>query len=180
MTEFEESAEESIEMVKVVFRFFSDLFDKEMIETMWCMPLDAELGLYQLDNIPFYAPLMAADDVIFAEKDDSEGGMLAFKKVVESSGNSTIHIVRMEESNSIESILKPVLDLGCNFEGINENYLALDVPSDIQYKENTNREQVQDRIRNYLESGGLFNPEAMEHDKVRDLLIDIRNWLDEV
>ena len=135
MTEFEEPAEESIEMVKVVFRFFSDLFDKEMIETMWCMPLDAELGLYQLDNIPFYAPLMAADDVIFAEKDDSEGGMLAFKKVVESSGNSTIHIVRMEESNSIESILKPVFDLGCNFEGINENYLALDVPSDIQYKE---------------------------------------------
>jgi hypothetical protein len=41
----------------------------------------------------------------------------------------------MEESNSIESILKPILDLGCNFEGINENYLALDVPSDIRYKE---------------------------------------------
>ena len=133
MTEFEEPAEESIEMVKVVFRFFSDLFDKEMIETMWCMPLDAELGLYQLDNIPFYAPLMAADDVIFAEKDDSEGGMLAFKKVMEASGNSTIHIVRMDESNSLELVLKPILDLGCNFEGINENYLALDVPSDINY-----------------------------------------------
>ncbi len=133
MTEFEDAADESLEMVKVVFRFFSELFDKEMIETMWCLPLDAELGLYKLDNIPFYAPLLAADDVIFAEKDDSEGGMLAFKKVMEASGNSTIHIVRMEESNDIESLLNPVLDLGCNFEGVNENYLALDVPSDVNY-----------------------------------------------
>lgn len=133
MTEFEDAADESLEMVKVVFRFFSELFDKQMIETMWCMPLDAELGLYKLDNIPFYAPLLAADDVIFAEKDDSEGGMLAFKKVVEASGNSTIHIVRMDESNDIESLLNPVLDLGCNFEGVNENYLALDVPSDVNY-----------------------------------------------
>ena len=40
-------------------------------------------------------------------------------------------------------------------------------------------DQIQDRIRNYLESGGLWNPEAMEHDKVRDLLIDIENLLNE-
>jgi len=133
MTEIEDAADESLELVKVVFRFFSELFDKEMIETMWCMPLDAELGLYQIDNIPFYAPLLAADDVIFAEKDDSEGGMLAFKKVMEASGNSTIHIVRMEESTAIETLLKSVLDLGCNFEGVNENYLALDIPSDVNY-----------------------------------------------
>jgi hypothetical protein len=30
------------------------------------------------------------------------------------------------------------------------------------------------RIQNYLECGGLFNPECMEHEKVRDLLIDCR------
>lgn len=40
------------------------------------------------------------------------------------------------------------------------------------------REQLQDRVRNYLGSGGLFNPEAMEHDKVRDLLIDIGKFLE--
>ena len=33
------------------------------------------------------------------------------------------------------------------------------------------------RINNYLESGGLHNPELMEHEKVRDLLIDCRNLL---
>lgn len=29
----------------------------------------------------------------------------------------------------------------------------------------------------YLASGGLFNPELMEHDKVRDLVIDCRDAL---
>ena len=30
------------------------------------------------------------------------------------------------------------------------------------------------RIQNYLGKGGLFNPEMMEHEKVRDLLVDCR------
>lgn len=31
---------------------------------------------------------------------------------------------------------------------------------------------INERITNYLGNGGLFNPESMDHDKVRDLLID--------
>ena len=31
------------------------------------------------------------------------------------------------------------------------------------------------RITEYLSAGGLFNPEYMEHDKVRNLLIDCRD-----
>ena len=34
-----------------------------------------------------------------------------------------------------------------------------------------------DRINEYLEAGGLFNPELMDHEKVRDLLIEIRDEL---
>lgn len=41
-------------------------------------------------------------------------------------------------------------------------------------------QQLIDRIQNYLGNGGLFNPEMMEHDKVRDLMIDLRNHLDGV
>jgi hypothetical protein len=37
---------------------------------------------------------------------------------------------------------------------------------------------ISDRITEYLGSGGLFNPEAMEHEKVRDLLIDCRAYVD--
>ena len=36
-----------------------------------------------------------------------------------------------------------------------------------------------DRIAQYLSAGGLFNPELMEHQKVRDLLIDCRKALNE-
>ncbi len=33
------------------------------------------------------------------------------------------------------------------------------------------------RIQNYLGNGGLWNPEAMEHDKVRNLIMDFRTYL---
>ncbi len=35
--------------------------------------------------------------------------------------------------------------------------------------------EMADRITQYLEVGGLFNPESMDHAKVRDLLIDCRD-----
>ncbi len=38
-------------------------------------------------------------------------------------------------------------------------------------------EPLVERIQEYLHAGGLFNPEMMNHDKVRNLLIDIRNHL---
>jgi len=37
---------------------------------------------------------------------------------------------------------------------------------------------IVDRITDYLSVGGFFNPEMMDHDKVRDLLIDCRAALD--
>ncbi len=37
---------------------------------------------------------------------------------------------------------------------------------------------IKRRITNYLCSGGLFNPELMEHDKVRALLIDARDYIE--
>jgi len=39
--------------------------------------------------------------------------------------------------------------------------------------------ELVDRITQYLSAGGLFNPELMEHQKVRDLLIDCRKALNE-
>jgi len=36
------------------------------------------------------------------------------------------------------------------------------------------------RIQDYLLKGGLFNPEAMEHDKVRDLLVDCRTHIEKM
>ena len=39
------------------------------------------------------------------------------------------------------------------------------------------RERLVERITEYLSKGGLFNPEEMDHDKVRTLLIDCREHL---
>ena len=38
-------------------------------------------------------------------------------------------------------------------------------------------EELVERITEYLSMGGAFSPEMMEHDKVRDLLIDCRDAL---
>lgn len=37
------------------------------------------------------------------------------------------------------------------------------------------RDDLLARIQSYLGNGGFFNPEMMEHDKVRDLIMDVRN-----
>ena len=37
---------------------------------------------------------------------------------------------------------------------------------------------INERITNYLSNGGLFNPESMDHDKVRDLLIECRDEIE--
>lgn len=39
-------------------------------------------------------------------------------------------------------------------------------------------EYIQFQIADYLSNGGLFNPEMMEHEKVRDLIIDCRDLVE--
>lgn len=41
----------------------------------------------------------------------------------------------------------------------------------------SSQEELISRIKSYLGNGGLFNPEMMEHDKVRDLIIDCREFI---
>ena len=53
--------------VKILFRYYSSVLDKWTVETMWADVVDADKGLYKLDSIPFYGPLVASDDIIFAE-----------------------------------------------------------------------------------------------------------------
>lgn len=50
---------------------------------------------------------------------------------------------------------------------------------EIKQLKNDPTAELTNRITEYLSRGGLFNPEIMEHDKVRDLLIDIRDYLNE-
>lgn len=49
----------------------------------------------------------------------------------------------------------------------------------VQCMMNDAMQELSNRITEYLCLGGLFNPELMDHMKVRDLLIEIRKVLDE-
>jgi hypothetical protein len=39
------------------------------------------------------------------------------------------------------------------------------------------RSEILARINDYLCMGGLFNPECMDHNKVRELLLDSRDYI---
>lgn len=49
---------------------------------MWAIIVDEEKGLYKLDSIPFYAPDIASNDIIFAAFDNDEK-MLIYRETVE-------------------------------------------------------------------------------------------------
>ncbi len=40
--------------------------------------------------------------------------------------------------------------------------------------------ELLNRIQSYFGNGGMFNPETMEHDKVRSLILDIREFLSKI
>jgi hypothetical protein len=113
--------------VKILFQFYSDIFEEEMVETMWTTVVDRNKGLYKLGNIPFYAPLVASDDIVFAEFDEQQQ-MLTYRKTVEYSGNSIIQVVLMDKSKDINSIRKTFEEFGCVSEKVNDGYFSMEVP----------------------------------------------------
>jgi len=119
--------------VKILFQFHSDIFDEEMVETMWAKTVDKNKGLYKLDNIPFYAPLVASDDIVFAEFDEQQQ-MLTYRRTIEFSGNSTIQVVLIDKSKDINSIRKMFEELGCVSEKVNDGYFSMEIPALIDYK----------------------------------------------
>src|SRR3974377_1817827 len=62
-------------------------------------------------------------------------------------------------------------EVACSRSGTNQT-LAMVIDRNVTERERTMSEGLIDRITQYLYVGGVFNPELMEHDKVRDLLID--------
>ena len=118
--------------VKILFRFYSDVLDEETVEIMWATIVDKDKGLYKLDNIPFYAPLLASDDIVFAEFDNQEQ-MLTYRRTEEYSGNSTIQIVLMDKTKDINQIRDVFKALGCVSEKANEGYFSMQIPSTIDY-----------------------------------------------
>lgn len=117
---------QSFDSEKILVRYFSNVLDEIVVETLWAETIDAEKGLYKIDNIPFYGPKFSSDDIVFAEYDDDEE-RITFRKVVEYSGNSTIQVIVLDENFNVETLRNEFKELGCETEGTGSNYFVIEV-----------------------------------------------------
>lgn len=111
---------------KILVRYFSDVLDEIVVETLWTEIIDAEKGLYKINNIPFYGPEFSSDDIVFAEFDVDEE-RITFRNVVEYSGNSTIQIIILDKDQNVQNLRNEFKELGCETEGTGSNYFVMEV-----------------------------------------------------
>lgn len=135
--------------VKISFRYRSDVLEEEVVETMWAEVIDVEKGLYKLDSIPFYGPLIATDDIFYAEYDNTEQH-LVFKEIIEHSGNSIVQVIIIMDGNAYkEDIREELKHLDCLSEGLNDRFFSVEILEHINYK------IIMDLLEDYVKKGIL-------------------------
>ena len=117
---------------KILFRYYSDLLEDTVVETMWGEIIDLEKGYFKLDNIPFFGPLIATDDIFFAEFDEDEQ-TLVYRETIEISGNSIVQVVILEKGFDKEIIREKLKEVNCESEGMNETLFAVEITRDVDY-----------------------------------------------
>ncbi|WDF65683.1 DUF4265 domain-containing protein [Flavobacterium sp. KACC 22763] len=117
---------------KILFKYYSDYLDEVVSETMWAEIIDLEKGLFKLDNIPFFGPLIATDDIFYAEYDETEERFM-HRKTIQNSGNSIIQVAVLEKGFDKEIIRDKLKVLNCLSEGLNETFFAAEITKDIDY-----------------------------------------------
>ncbi|HMT29066.1 MAG TPA: DUF4265 domain-containing protein [Bacteroidia bacterium] len=126
-------SEKTDNQVKILFRFYSEILDEDLEETVLATVFDSEKGLYELDTIPFYASLVAYDDLVYAEYDNKEQ-MLVYQKTIEHSSNSTVQVVMMDDQTPISNIQNVFNLLGCNTVNANDSFFIMKIAPEIDYK----------------------------------------------
>jgi len=117
---------------KILFRYYSDLLEDMVVETMWGEIIDLEKGYFKLDNIPFFGPLIATDDIFFAEFDEDEQ-TLVYRETIEISGNSIVQVVILEKGFDKEIIREKLKEVNCESEGMNETLFAVEITREVDY-----------------------------------------------
>ena len=132
MTDPEQITGEEDNEVKILFRSYSDLLEQDTVETMWADVVDISMGHYKIDSIPFYTTLIATDDIVNAEYDDTEE-MLVYRETVQPSGNSTLWVVIINDATDINDIMDIFEELDCISEAISDRYFAMEVKAGTNY-----------------------------------------------
>jgi len=117
---------------KILFRYYSDVLDEEVVETMWAETIDEAKGIYKLDSIPFYGPSIATDDLFLAEYDEIEN-FIVFKETIAYSGNSIIQVVILKDGFDKEIIRERLKTIDCLSEGLNKKYFSVEITKNINY-----------------------------------------------
>jgi len=119
-------------VVSILCRLYSDILEDEHSESIEAEIVNEEYGYYKLLTIPFYLPKLAAGDIVWAEFKAAEG-KLTYRKTIEYSGNSTIHIVVTDDEYTIADIRQEFETLGCKARILNNKYLGLIIPVEVDY-----------------------------------------------
>ncbi|WP_164008419.1 DUF4265 domain-containing protein [Pyxidicoccus trucidator] len=111
--------------VKVVVKLDKDEHDYPPAdyEGLWARPLGD--GVFQIDNVPFFARGIAWGDIVSASMVEQE---LRFQEVVRPSGHSTLRLIIHDEQDvpSVKALLEK---LGCSIERSHiPGLISVDVP----------------------------------------------------
>jgi hypothetical protein len=111
------------------------------VETPWAEAVGERE--FRLDNLPWFAYGVSDDDVVEANPTDREG-VVEFVRVVRPSGNRLVRII-LEGEGQVDSVLRPLADMGCHYEGANGRYISISVPPSVSLE----------AVRSYLVGTGL-------------------------
>ena len=90
---------------------------------------EMDTNLYRLYNSPFYARGFSFGDVVRVATENS--GFPTVRAVAERSGHSTYRLFVFDGANSNPAFTEqwtPLQEIGCSFEGVDKQLLAVDVP----------------------------------------------------
>jgi len=152
---------ENDKYTKVLFRYHSNVLDETIVETMWAIIIDEKNGIYKLDSIPFYGPLIATDDEFYAEFDESEQ-MLTYRETTKHSGNSIVLVSISKEGIDKEVIRDEFKSMGCTSEGLDESYFSMEVPVSSDYS------AIKKKLDVYVKQGKLDYAESCLSEKHRN------------
>jgi hypothetical protein len=114
-------------LVKVSFPLDPQEWEGIEAENMWAQPV--ENGKYRIQNIPFYAYGVSAEDIVNTTLIQ---GVLTFASVARRGGHSTYRILLSDgiylQEGTVMNLWGQMQALGCTYEGANSKWLAVDVP----------------------------------------------------
>lgn len=141
-------SENSESHVNIIFEYKSNVLDELTREILRSKIIDQEKGIYQLDCIPHYGPLIAPGDHFHAIFNDNDE--LEYQHTMAYSGYSVVLVVIIKEGYDIESVQKIFWEMDCPSEQINDCYFAMTIPDECDYA------PIQEKLE-ALEEEGILN-----------------------